>query len=365
MAGTGRFMKRNPAEVLFASAVPERLDRQCTLPALFQRLLERMPIKDRVRGCKVAIKMLVDHVKGGRPKDVFVTDGSIEGASDRGYTQETIGARLVPASGKDGKDVAVRRTGWPHLKTVQLGRPVLEADVLINFAHVKGHGDCGFGGACKNLAMGCVPPPTRGAMHMLEGDLKWNKIRCVHCKKCIAECPTGAAQFNDKGEFSIFWHNCKGCQHCMLICPAKAIRMSNRNFSRFQEGLARVAKLVLDNFEPSRVFHINMLTQITIFCDCWGLTTPSLVPDIGAMASEDIVAVEQASLEAIQTRNLIPGSITPPFTLGKGKHLFEKLHHRDPFQQVRALEKLSAGTSRHRLVPVRADALPTGAAGGH
>jgi uncharacterized Fe-S center protein len=358
-------------EVLFASAKPERMERDLTLPAKFQRMLDRMPVADAVKGKTVAIKMhlggalgystihplfvhlLVEHVKKGKPKKVFVTDDSVKDIAKRGYTKEAFGAPISSCFGRNGDELVRKMTGWEHLKSVLLGKPIVEADVLINLSHLKGHGDCAFGGACKNLGMGCVPSKTRQKLHSLEGDLVWDGEKCIRCGKCIEECPTDANRFNENGEYEIFWHHCKMCQHCMLACPTGAIKMSNRQFDRFQEGLARVAKLVVDTYKPGNVFHINVLTNITIFCDCWGLTTPYLVPDIGIMASEDIVAVEDASLKAIKTRDLIPGSITPPFQLGKGKHLFEKLHGRDPFVQVNSLEKLGAGTSDYRKVKVK------------
>ena len=364
-------MTKKTSTVLFASAKPERLERDRTLPARFMRLLSRLPIQKRVKGKTVAIKMhvggelgystipplfvklLVDHVKKGNPADVFVTDGSVKGASDRGYAKETVGARLVSAVGEDGKNVVEQKTGWKPLDTVLIGKPIVDADVLINFVHVKGHGDCGFGGACKNLAMGCVPQSERRKMHNLEGKPVWIRAKCTHCKKCIKECKMHANSFSASGEYEIFWHNCSGCLHCMLACPTGAIQLATQEFGLFQEGLARVAKQVLDSFKPASVFNINMLLQVTIFCDCWGFTTPALVPDIGIMASEDVVAVDKASLDAIKVKDLIPGSITPPYKLGKGKHLFEKLHAKNPYSQVKALERLGAGSSRYRVVVVK------------
>jgi uncharacterized Fe-S center protein len=284
---------------------------------------------------------------------VFVTDGSVDGASDRGYAKETVGARLVHAVGKDGRDVVKMPTGWDKLGAVLIGKPIIDAEVLINFSHLKGHGACGFGGACKNLAMGCVPPGERGRMHALEGKLDWDKDKCTHCKKCVEECEMKANGFNDAGEYEIFWHDCKGCLHCMLACPSKAIRIVNINFELFQEGLARVAKVVLDSFAPGNVFNINMLMNITIFCDCWGFTTPALVPDVGVMAGEDLVSVDRASLDAVKVENVIPGSITPPYALGKGNHLFERLHGKDPYVQIEMLERLGIGSSAYGLTEVK------------
>ena len=110
---------------------------------------------------------------------------------------------------------------------------------------------------------------------------------------------------------------------------------------------------MLDQFGPDRALHINVLTHITPFCDCWGMTTPAMVPDIGIMGSKDIVAVEQASLDSIDASKVIPGSIPAPLKLGKGRHLFEKLHARDPYLQVGFLEKLGSGTSKYRLEEIR------------
>ena len=364
-------MSENKSDVFFASAIPERVDRHLTLPACFQRLLAAMPIAERIKGKTVCIKMhlggdlgystihplfvklLVDHVKRAKPADVFITDGGVGGASDRGYTRQTLGARLVPALGKDGTDVVRKRLGWEHLKSVKVSKPVLDADILINLSHVKGHGDCAFGGACKNLAMGCVPGETRRDLHRLEGELHWEREKCIRCNKCIDECDTNANSFDANGEYQIFWHHCRLCRHCQLVCPVGAISIVQCDFDLFQEGLARVAHLVVRNFRKRHVFHINVLTHITIFCDCWGMTTPALVPDVGIFGSEDIVAVEDASLRAIKAKNVIPGSITPPFKLGKGRHLFEKIHARDPFIQVRALQALGAGSTNYRVKKIR------------
>jgi len=57
-------MKKKTANVLFASAIPERMDRDVTLPARFLRMLDKLPIRQRVKGKSVAVKM---HVGGGPP----------------------------------------------------------------------------------------------------------------------------------------------------------------------------------------------------------------------------------------------------------------------------------------------------------
>ena len=220
---------------------------------------------------------------------------------------------------------------------------------------MKGHGDCGYGGACKNIAMGCVDGATRGTLHGLEGGIDWDAEKCTLCGRCAEACDTGAISVDrERKRVSIFFHHCRYCRHCIVACPKGALEMRDAGqFKHFQEGMALATKTVLDSFEPSRVLHINLLTNITLICDCWGMSLPSLVPDIGVMASQDIVGVEAATLDAIQADKFIPGTLFKGWTLGEGGHLFEKLYGKDPYGQVRALERRGLGTSRYKLTEVK------------
>jgi uncharacterized Fe-S center protein len=148
---------------------------------------------------------------------------------------------------------------------------------MIDFSHVKGHGACGYGGACKNIAMGCVTDRTRQQIHGLEGGITWDEELCTHCEACIRNCNHDANSFDKEGKYNVFFHNCTYCQHCVKVCPTGAIKMDAERYRDFQEGMAICTDEVLKTFKPGNVFYINFLTDITILCDCWGLTTPSLV----------------------------------------------------------------------------------------
>jgi hypothetical protein len=223
---------------------------------------------------------------------------------------------------------------------------------MIDLSHVKGHGACGYGGACKNIAMGCVTDRTRGQLHGLEGGLIWDESKCTQCKICISSCGQKANSFSDDGKLNIFFHHCTYCQNCVKACEPGAIQLEGGYYKEFQIGMALCTKVVLDTFKPGHVYYINFLTDITALCDCWGLTTPSLVPDIGIMASEDIVAIERACIDAIKVENLIPSGIPQGYKLtGKG-HLFEQLHGKSPYIQLEELEKLGLGTQEYKLVNV-------------
>jgi len=366
--------KKKPAgkaRVLFADIHAKRLEPRLTLVAKFGRLLDKFDPKKMFDGKRTAIKMhlgnnigfttihpifvstLVDKLKEAGA-DPFVTDMgyNAKAATRRGYTKEVLGCPVVPACGVSDKYFAERRTGSKLLPTVDIAGEIVEADAMVDLSHAKGHGNTAFGGACKNLSMGAVSGRTRRDIHMLEGGIEWKKAKCAKCGKCVEACERNALSMNDDGTINIFVHNCAYCSHCVLVCPKDAIRLTNRDVEHFQKGMALATREVLRTFEPGHVLYVNVLLNITIFCDCWGMSTPQLVPDIGIMASEDIVAIELATLDAIKTEDLIDRPLPAGYTLGEGEHLFQKLHGKDPYVQIHELRKLKLGAASYAVKEV-------------
>lgn len=365
---------KGQAEVLFASAAVERLEAKATLPAKFMRMLDKLPMKRVCAGGTVALKvhvgghlgfttipplfvrLLVEKIKAAGAKRVFVTDGSysIGEATARGYTAEVLGAPLVGAAGVADKFFYRHKIVYKTLKEVEVAGNIEDADALINLSHFKGHGDCGYGAACKNLAMGCVTQKSRGDLHRLEGGLVYDEKLCVKCKKCVEACTRQAARWSaERNRLEIFYHNCVYCRHCVLACPKDAIKISGGGFIPFQHGLALASREVLRTFQRGRALHINFLTQITVYCDCWGFSTPALIPDVGIVASEHIVAVDKASLDLTRDGDPLPGSLPPGRKLVEGKHLFERIHGKDPYVQIEHMEAVGLGTGRYKLVEVK------------
>jgi len=360
-----------PAKVTFASARPKELRAQATLPALLDKMLGQWNFKKRFRGKSVAIKMhlggemgfstihpflvgrVVKAVKdaGGRP---FITDspGAVLSAYQRGYTAETLGCPLAPVAGPSDKYVYPAKTNFRTLKTANLAGSIIDADGLIVLSHGKGHGNSGFAGAIKNIAMGCVDGPTRSGIHrLMNAAFQWDAAKCTGCKLCIANCPNNAISRQD-GKISIFDHACKYCMHCQLACPKHAITIDQRGYGFFQRGMALTTKAVLDRFDPGRTFFITALLQITPFCDCWGFTTPSIVPDVGIVAGEDIVAVETASVDLIKAEDFIEGSLPVPLKRSGQGHLLQQIHGKDPYIQVDECQAVGLGKRAYRLVEV-------------
>nr|MDD6335945.1 DUF362 domain-containing protein [bacterium] len=357
------------ANLFFSPVDFSRYNADETLPHRFERMLERLPINDKLEGKSVAIKMhvgrsvgyttipplfvriLVEHIKkvGGKP---FVCDQEVDDAEARGYTQAFLGCPVVAVCGQLGKYFYTRQVDYKTFHEVDVAGHIADADFMIDLSHVKGHGACGYGGACKNIAMGCVTDRTRAQIHSLEGGLVWDESKCIHCEECVQGCNHNANSFKD-GKYDIFYHNCTFCQHCVKVCPTGAIVMDDNRYDDFQYGMALCTSEVLKTFEPGHVYYINFLMDITALCDCWGMSTPPLVPDIGILAGDDIVAIERASLDMIKVENFMPiGAPTGTQLSGKG-HLFEQLHGRDPFVQLRQLAHHGLGSEEYTLTEVR------------
>ena len=207
------------AELLFARFTSRTLEPKDSIGAKWPRLLDQLDLARAVSGKRTAIKMhlgggtgfttihpyfvrkLVEKVRAAGAKEVFVTDtpGAVLHAAERGYTAETIGCPLVSVTGTADRYFYKQtiKPAFLALNEVELAGEIVDAEAMIDFSHVKGHGDCGFGGASKNLSMGCVTGRTRGKLHGLEGGLEWDKRKCTRCNICMENCPNRAMKFNE------------------------------------------------------------------------------------------------------------------------------------------------------------------------
>ena len=358
------------SKVLFSSMDYEKYDSSETLPSKFGRLIDMMDLGETVKkkSCVVKmhlgrnigyttihplfIKILVSKLKAAGA-NVFIADQEVSGARARGYTEEYLECPIVDVCGYLGAYFYPKDVDYKTFKNVDVGGHIHDAEVMIDLSHVKGHGACGYGGACKNIAMGCVTDRTRSQIHRLEGGIVWDKDACTHCEECLKSCNHNANKFNDDGSYHIFFHHCTYCQHCVKVCPAGALALDSDSFRDFQTGMAICTKTVLDTFKPDSVFYINFLMNITALCDCWGFSTASLVPDIGIMASRDIVAVERACMDAIKVENLLANGLPKAVPFGDEGHLFERLHGRNPYIQLEELSAFGLGTQEYAIEEVK------------
>lgn len=358
------------SKILFSSVTFDKYSPDATLPSKFRRLIKESGIGHKFTGKTVAIKMhvgrgigystihpmfvkmLTDTLKESGC-NVYITDQVVTESKSRGYTQENLEVPVVPVCGVTNKYIYEKDVDFRTFKNVSIGGNIADADAIIVLSHVKGHGACGYAGACKNIAMGCVNDHTRSQIHSLEGGQEWDESLCIHCNECVVNCNHDANSFDEKGHYNVFYHNCTYCQHCVKVCPTDAIKMTSNSFQDFQTGMAICTEEVLKCFDKENIYYINFLTNITSLCDCWALTTPSLVPDIGIMGSDDIVAIERASIDAIKTEDLLISGLPQGYELGNEGHLFERIHGKNPYVQLDELEKRGLGTQEYELVEIK------------
>ncbi len=370
-----------PSKVFFGSARQALLDAKETLPAKLDLIINELHLRDRVKDETVALKMhtgnnmgystlhpvfvrrVVQAIKdgGGKP---FVVDVNwdAEGAEQRVYSSETLGCPVYPSAGIQEKYFYPHDQPFKNIKTWKVAGMIEDATFLVNFAHVKGHPSCGFGAAFKNLALGCMVGETRSAMHdSMHFDPYWFPENCPDpaesLKQIVAACPFEAI-VEDKhhpGQAHLHPEQCNQCGRCLKAAPAGSLKIDAANFHAFQEACAISTSIALSTFAPGKATHINLATHMTPVCDCFGFTSMPILPDAGVFGSDDIVALDTATLDVIAQSRLIEENIPTSMEVHTREgHPFRWLHGplKDPYLVTEFGEKLGLGSREYELVDV-------------
>ncbi len=253
--------------------------------------------------------------RGGRP---FLTDCNtlyagrrknalehLDAAYENGFSLQAAGCHIIIGDGIKGTDdiaVPVRGT---YVQEAKIGRAVMDADILISLTHFKGHEVAGFGGALKNIGMGCGSKAGKMEMHS-SGKPRVGRRKCTGCGFCTAHCAYQAITVKD-GTAVLDQERCTGCGRCIGMCPFDAIfAAEDEAFSVINKKIAEYCLAVLQN-KPA--FHISLVTDVSPNCDCrWENDVP-IVPDVGMFASFDPVALDLACAEAVNRQPVIEGSL--------------------------------------------------------
>jgi len=257
----------------------------------------------------VFVKKIIEYVKkiGGKP---FLTDtttlytGSrtdavshIETAIKNGFAYSVVNAPIIIADGLRGNASSSVIINKEIFKEVSIAHEIVNADAIVALTHFTGHELSGFGGAIKNIGMGCATRKGKLEQHSNVSPFV-KKSKCVGCKKCIEWCRYGAISIVDK-KAQINSELCVGCGECILTCPENAIMINwNETSPVFQKKMAEYAFGVIKGKENSSLF-VNFLNNITSHCDCYPMSDKTIIEDIGILASSDPVAIDQASIDLI------------------------------------------------------------------
>ena len=175
-----------------------------------------------------------------------------------------------------------------HLKEVAMGKHLTNYDSLVVLTHFKGHGMGGFGGSLKNIAIGCASG-------------KVGKLQ-VHGVKDYGKWVTGAL---------------------------------------FMELMADSGKAICDHFGKQITF-LNVLRRMSVDCDCAGTSAEEpVIPDLGMMASTDILAIDQASVDMVY-------HLDDP----RKQDLVERIESREGLRQLSAMKELKMGSNEYELISI-------------
>jgi len=262
-------------------------------------------------------KVVADYVKelGGKP---FLTDcntlyvGSRKNALDHldtaylnGFSPLQTGCQVIIADGLKGTDETLVPIDGDYVKEAKIGHAIMDADVFISLNHFKGHEATGFGGALKNIGMGCGSRAGKMEQHC-EGKPNVNQDSCVGCGACIKICAHDAPKV-ENGKATINKDKCVGCGRCLAVCPKDAITSEdNDSLTKLNHKIAEYSYAVLKD-RPS--FHISLICDVSPNCDCHSENDIPIVPNIGMLASFDPVALDVACADLVNQMPVNQGSV--------------------------------------------------------
>ena len=186
----------------------------------------------------------------------------------------------------EGSDAELLIPNGKRIKKVQVGKNMLNYDSMLVLSHFKGHPMGGFGGALKQLSIGCASS-------------------------------YGKAYIHGAGEPEKIWTG---------------------DHNSFLESMADAAEAVVRHFNGNMVF-INVMKNMSVDCDCCSVAEDPCMADIGILASLDPIAVDRACLDLVYASD-DPGR----------DHLLERIESRNGAHTIDAAAELGFGSKEYELV---------------
>ena len=325
--------------------------------------------------------VVVNTVKelGGKP---FLTDCNtlyvggrknaldhLDSAYQNGFSPFSTGCHVLIADGLKGTDETLVPIDGEYVKEAKIGRAVMDADVFISLNHFKGHEATGFGGALKNIGMGCGSRAGKMEMHSAGKPYVeqencigcGNCIRicahgapsitdlCIGCKMCAKICAHDAPQFENKKAY-IDHDKCVGCGRCIGVCPKDAVCPSNDESNDILNR--KIAEYSMAVVKDRPHFHISLVIDVSPNCDCHAENDIPIVPDVGMFASFDPVALDRACADAVNKQPVIAGSQLDEMPHVHHDHFIDSAPTTDWRVCLEHAQKLGLGTQEYELIQI-------------
>lgn len=189
----------------------------------------------------------------------------------------------------EGPDLVLSIPGGKVIQKNYVGKDIANYNGMLVLSHFKGHPMGGYGGALKQLSIGCASSYGKAYIH-------------------------GAGVPED---------------------------MWTANHDLFLESMADAASSVHDYFKDNIVY-INVMKNMSVDCDCCAVAENPCMKDIGILISTDPIAIDQACLD------LVYASTDP----GK-EHLIERIESRNGVHTIEAAEALGYGSRDYELIEIK------------
>ncbi len=274
-------------------------------------------------------KVMADLVKecGGKP---FLMDcntlyvGSRKNALDHietaylnGFHPYATGCHVLIGDGLKGTDETLVPINGEYVKEAKIGAAVMDADIFLSLTHFKGHEMAGFGGALKNIGMGCGSRAGKMEMHNDGKPVVADPDGCIGCGSCQRIC-AHEAPIIENGKARIDHDRCVGCGRCLAVCPKDVIQPSSG--SSVKSLNCKMAEYSLAVCKGRPHFHVSLICDVSPNCDCHPENDIPIIPDVGMFASFDPVALDVACADAVNRMPVIDGSVL-------SDNLNEDAHH--------------------------------------
>lgn len=194
----------------------------------------------------------------------------------------------------EGPDLVLSIPNGKVLTKNYVGKNIVNYDSMLVLSHFKGHPAGGYGGAIKQLSIGCASSRGKSLIH--------------------------SAGFTD--DQTIVWDH-----------------MAEQDL--FLESMADAAQSVV-NFFDGRIAYINVMKNLSVDCDCCAVAEDPCMKDIGILASLDPVAIDKACIDLIYAAKDDPGQ----------SHFLERLESLNGAHTVEAAETLGFGTTNYDLIEI-------------
>lgn len=241
------------------------------------------PIIEKVNGTVVECNTAYDGARNSTEKHRKLIS---EHEWDKYFTVDLMDA--------EGPDLELSIPNGKVLKNNYVGKNIINYDSMLVLAHFKGHPAGGYGGALKQLSIGCASSEGKSLIH--------------------------SAGFT--ADQNIVWSH-----------------MAEQDL--FLESMADAAESVIDFFNGN-IAYINVMKNLSVDCDCCAVAEDPCMKDIGILASLDPIAIDKACLDLIYAATDDPGQ----------KHFLERVESLHGVHTVEAAEKLGYGTMDYELIEI-------------